>query len=90
MEHLHQRGRECCQKEQPLVSGLDAVRLVSRHDSYNAGIVGDICSRKRAATITFEDIVDLHLPGMEMVADGTSGIDPYMVQAQTSGGDSTV
>jgi hypothetical protein len=85
-ENLHQRGRECSQQEQPLVSGLDAVHLISRHDSDNAGVIGDICSRKRAAPTASEDIVDLHLPGMDMVADDTAGIDPYMVQAHAPPG----
>jgi hypothetical protein len=81
MEHLHQRGRECRQQEQSLVSGLDAVHLVSRHDADNAGVVGNNCSCKRTASIACEGIVDLHLPGMGVVTDGTAGIDPYMVQA---------
>jgi hypothetical protein len=86
MRHLHQRGHERCQQEQPFVSGLDAVHPVGRHDPDNAVIVGDNCSRKRAASAASEDIMDLHLPGMGMVANGTTGIDPYMMQAQTSPG----
>ncbi len=87
MEHLHQRGRECCaSRSSPWSPILDPMHLVSQHDSNNVGIVGDICSRKNAAPITCEDIVDLHLPGMDMIADGTDGIDPYMVQAHLAPG----
>jgi len=86
MEHLHQRGRKCSQQEQPPVSGLDAVHLVGRYNSDNTGIVEDICSRKRADPTASEDIVDLHLPGVDMVADCTAGIDLYMMQTHAPPG----
>ena len=62
------------------------MRLVGRHDTDNTGGIGEYSSCKRARPGTGQHIMDLHLPGMSVVVNGATGIDPDMVKAQSSPG----
>jgi hypothetical protein len=57
------------------------VHLVSWHNRHTSRGIGDDNPFERAESRAREDIVDLDLPGMGMVADGAAGINPYMVKA---------
>ena len=63
--------------------GPDAVHLIGRHDPNNPGGAGDHGSRTRPGPGTCRHIMDIHYAGVDVVAVGAGGINPYMVEAQT-------
>ena len=75
-------GEKVASSRSPSVSCVDPVNGVGRHDAHDPRDIPDLLSRNGAGPFTGNDIVDLHLPGMGMVADGTAGIDPDMVEAE--------
>jgi hypothetical protein len=66
------------------VAGTGIVHLMGRHNPGNHGGAGDCGSRTRAGSGTCRHLMDFYHAGVDVVAGGAAGIDPYVVQVYAS------
>jgi hypothetical protein len=73
-------------QQEPLFSCNNPVHGIGRHDAHNPRDIPNILVPDRANTLSRKYIVDLHLAGMGVVANGAAGIDPDLVEADPAAG----
>jgi hypothetical protein len=59
---------------------------IRRHNTHDPRDIPDFLSSKGAGSCAFKNVVDLHLPGMDMVADGAARVDADVVKTHATPG----